>query len=235
MGTGWNEIDEEAANVITSLEEGYVVSSDLVRTLEITKTYERNTTIGDNTDQRVRYITGETPQGGRHQILYWYDPKVTSARTGELHDWDHAVLTKRWRKRDRKWMNNSNNLTEIEVTHKKDEYYASMTGGTALEIPKDEYETREEAREYAKAQISAGGFELIWDADPEVDVEDYGGDNWHVSVLGAAGATVLADSPQEAIEKAKSTMHSNMGDLHSLYVSTLENEETGEVWYDEQV
>lgn len=120
MATGWSEIDDETADVIRQLEPGHLVESDLVQKLQITKADEKKHTIGGD-EYDVIWVEGVSNYGGRHGFYYWPDPKVTS-NDGEVLDWDHAVLEKRWRPKDYKWMNNSDSLSEIEIIKKLDEF-----------------------------------------------------------------------------------------------------------------
>lgn len=223
MATGWNKVDQEAAEVITDLEEGDILETDLVQKLHVQNVEWMDRTIGSD-DYEVLWVDGESNYGGRHAFVYWPDPKVTDSE-GNVRDWDHAVLTKRWRPGDGRWMNNSDNLTELEVVGHLDMYSVGVTVYGGGNVPKDEYD-KDEARDVVAGRLDAGGFNKVLDANEELNVQD-DGDKWAVSISASTNLSIRAESFEEAYERAMDEMP-RAGDFHSHHIDYITNDRTGE-------
>lgn len=221
MATGWNEVDDEVADLITSLEVGDIVESDLVRKMWIIEVSERTINIGDTEDQDVLWITGETPRGGEYSFYYWRDPRVRGA-DGEVRDWDHAVHTKRYRRGNNTWMNSSDDLTELEKVGELTGYEVMFEGHFGDEFEADDAEA---AQKNARTEFSTGEFDLAIDNDPTVDATEKEDGVYGVHFTGYATKTVMAEDWKEAMSEAEVT---GSADCKERFVVEVTNKDTGE-------
>lgn len=232
MATGWNQIDKHTADVINNLDESCIIETNIVNKLILDSVKEKRITIGDVEDQNVVFITGTTPRGGRHEFIYWRDPKITDPDGDVMDvDWDHAVLAKRFHKKRGEWINNSDNLTSVEVIERRTKYNVSATVYGGGLVSKSDADSMEEARDIVEGEADAGSFEIVTDANPETEVTEFD-DRWEVTLSAVGGCDVYALSPKEAIEKASRRLKGQSGEFHSLYIDILKDKETGEQWND---
>lgn len=221
MATGWNEIDGEVAELVESLEVGDIVESDLAYKMWIIEVSERTINISESEDQDVLWITGETPRGGEYAFFYWSDPTVKNSE-GEIHDWDHAVHTKRYRRGNNTWMNCSDSLTEMEKVGSLTQFEVTFEGHLAGQFEADGPEA---AQNKAKSSFDTGEFDMVVDRDPEINTEHRSDNTYSVYFSAYAVKTRMAEDWRDAMSKA--TVKGGY-DVKDKFVIEVTNKETGE-------